>query len=706
MFELSVACKYLIPRWRQLSVSIISLISILVIALVVWLIVVFFSVTHGLEKSWIQKLIALTAPVRITPTQEYYNSYYYLVDGISSKSGYSLKTISEKKSSLTSDPYDPNADEEPPSYWQQPLRDNDGKLKDLVSPVFQAINNLKGIPGLTAQDFEMAGGNLRLQLVRGSQQSFVSQASYLGSIDPKNSSLPYALLPLSMADLNNALQVISAPTYEINENFFDHHLESLKGGKGSISEKLHSFFEAITVNELKTPDNGWILPRYLLPDSAVLQVAVVSGRGKIWQVIIPQDSSALNDLKQRLSESGADVQLAKMIVDKGIIHLDIEGNKTPYVLSKEPLVLEADFLIKSSLVKSSLNGALRSADVIFNVQAKLQGIDLKGHIPLGDLQIAQTSIKDHFLTDSKTFPFWLHTVVNSDGSNQMVLPIDPQLGEGVLLPRSFREAGALIGDRGYISYYTSTAAAVQEQKLPVIVAGFYDPGIMPIGGKLIFVNQEMTTLVRAAQGQEETALSNGINVRFQDISQAEQVQAAIEEALEKEGIAQYWHVETFREFDFTKDLIQQLRSEKNLWTLIAAVIIIVACSNIISMLIILVNDKKLEIGILRSMGASSANIAIIFGFCGVVMGIAGSLIGTVVAIITLKNLQVLIDFISRLQGHQMFNPLFYGNTLPSEISFEALTFVVVATAIASLIAGIVPAVKASRLRPAAILRSE
>ena len=89
MFELSIARKYLTPRWRQLSVSIISLISILVIALVVWLIVVFFSVTQGLEKSWINKLIALTAPVRVVPTEAYYQSYYYQIDGLSASSDYS-----------------------------------------------------------------------------------------------------------------------------------------------------------------------------------------------------------------------------------------------------------------------------------------------------------------------------------------------------------------------------------------------------------------------------------------------------------------------------------------------------------------------------------------------------------------------------------------------------------------------------------------
>src|SRR5690348_1278274 len=99
MFELSIAFKYLTPRWRQLSVSIISLISILVIALVVWLIVVFFSVTYGLEKSWINKLIALTAPIRITPTEAYYDSYYFQADAISSSSDFNYKTIGEKLAS-------------------------------------------------------------------------------------------------------------------------------------------------------------------------------------------------------------------------------------------------------------------------------------------------------------------------------------------------------------------------------------------------------------------------------------------------------------------------------------------------------------------------------------------------------------------------------------------------------------------------------
>src|SRR5262245_16614223 len=148
MFELSVACKYLIPRRRQLSVSIISLISVLVIALVVWLIVVFFSVTDGLEKSWVNKLTALTAPVRITPTETYYNSYYYLVDSISEASNYSSKTIGEKRLAMASNPYQPEIDEEIPSFWHYPDRNSDGELKDLVKLVFTSLDKIQDVSGI------------------------------------------------------------------------------------------------------------------------------------------------------------------------------------------------------------------------------------------------------------------------------------------------------------------------------------------------------------------------------------------------------------------------------------------------------------------------------------------------------------------------------------------------------------------------------
>jgi len=515
MFELSIACKYLIPRWRQLSVSIISIISTLVIALVVWLIVVFFSVKEGLENGWIDKITALTAPVRITPTEKYYHSYYYLSDTISANSNYNNKTISEKLLTPFTDPYDPYQDEELPPNWPAPEVDHTGNVKDLVKLAFSAAASLSGIEGLKVSDFETTIANLHLPRPHTSSDTqtpqFLEYPSFIGSFDADSFAITKTLLPVSPAD--------------------SHRLLSLK-----------------------------------IKDISKLPIAAATETG----ILMPSTS----------------------------------------------------------------------------------------------------------------------------------------LGEPVLLPKGFRENGTLLGDQGYLSYYSPTPSSIQEQQIPIIVAGFYDPGIIPMGGKYILAGRDLTGLIRASYGQEENHFSNGINVRFQHINEAPAVKAKLQQALEKAGIAPYWQVETYQEYEFSKAIIQQLQSEKNLFSLISLIIIIVACSNIISMLIILVNDKKLEIGILRSMGASSGSIATIFGICGLVMGGIGSLIGITTAILTLRYVNELVGWISRLQGHDLFNPIFYGSTLPTELSFEALMFVLITTVAVSLAAGIVPAFKASMMRPSAILRAE
>ncbi len=513
MFELSVAKKYLTPRFRQLSVSIISLISILVISLVVWLIVVFFSVTNGLEKGWVEKLTALTAPVRITPKDAYYQSYYYLIDSISANSDYTSKTIKEKLAADKTNPYDPSSDEELPVFFAVPDLNSDGTLKDLIKQAYAKLHNLNADKDLAEniqlEDYEVTMSHLKVTLERNTSSnpviSHISQATYLGSYDKENKFLSKTLIPLSKADVDN-------------------------------------------VNR----------------------------------------------------------------------HYGLQDNLK--VFQKKTLQIENE--------------------------------------------------------------------------------------EGILLPKTFKDAGVLVGDQSSISYYTPTLSAIQEQQVPVYVAGFYDPGLIPIGGKFVLANSELVSLIRLSQADEQSTNSAGINIRFENLDKANLIKAKIEQGFKAEGLDPYFKVETYKEYDFTKDLLQQLQSDKTLFSLISAIIILVACSNIISMLIIMVNDKKVEIGILRSMGTTSLSIAFIFGLCGTIMGLIGSVIGTIAAYFTLKNMNVLIEFLSKLQGHNAFNPLFYGDTLPNEISFEAMLFVVVSTAIISLIAGVVPAIKATTLRPSAILRSE
>lgn len=701
MFELSVACKYLIPRWRQLSVSIISLVSILVIALVVWLIVVFFSVKDGLENSWVDKIIALTAPIRVTPTEKYYNSYYYQADSVSAQSNYTAKSIGEKLYAPQADPYNTEFDEELPTHWPAPDINAQGALKDLVQLVAKSAASLHSAKGIKVTDYETTLANIRLRLVRPSagptqqSQQFLDHGTYVGSFDADTPVLAKALLPFTAADFNNLLQMQFVSADNILEDVPDavHQLEI-----SLLQHRLQAFFQAVNITALKTPANGWRLPQSLLPANAHFKVVVLTKDGAVARITIPNNPNDFKPLPQSMLSPHEQLLSGELSIVNGTRSIKFSNQEPIEIEPWIPLLLEDNTVLHATVDMPSLEQAQRLLSIPFNVHAKIQSNLLQGKVGLGSLEITEATITPR--ADAKLL------VVHAPDNAAITLPQNSAEGDGILLPRSFKDAGALLGDQGYLSYYSPTPSSVQEQRQPIFVAGFYDPGIMPLGGKYILASKDLIGAIRASYNSNESLASNGLNIRFDNLKDAAKIKAELLLALEEAGITPYWHIETYQEYEYTKDLIQQLHSEKNLFSVISLVVIVVACSNIISMLIILVNDKKLEIGIMRSMGATSGSIAAIFGICGMVMGTLGSLIGILAATLTLRYINELVALISKVQGYDLFNPIFYGNTLPSELSVEALAFVVGTTAFISLLAGIVPAVKASMLRPSTILRSE
>jgi lipoprotein-releasing system permease protein len=201
-------------------------------------------------------------------------------------------------------------------------------------------------------------------------------------------------------------------------------------------------------------------------------------------------------------------------------------------------------------------------------------------------------------------------------------------------------------------------------------------------------------------------MTSGIQVWFDDLKQTKAITSQLTTLFKEKGIDRYFNITSFYEYDFAKDLIQQFRSDKYLFTLIGIIILIVACSNIISFLVLMVNDKKKEIGILQSMGASSTSIAGIFALCGITLGILGSVLGSIAAFFTMQHIDSLVGLLSFLQGHDALHESFYGNSLPTTLSSQAVLFVAISTPILSVFAGLVPAIKACRLKPAETLRSQ
>ncbi len=666
MFELAVALKYLVPRKKQLSVSLIATLSVAVISLVVWLVLLFLSVTEGIEKNWLQKLTAFNAPLRINPTSTYLNSYYYKIDAFSSASGFEHKTLAQKAAASRADPYAPEADPELPSYLAPKALGPDGSL---IDPVKTAYRILEGIPGIVFQDYELSGAMMKLQLARpesglitqrGSDvQTHLTQASYLSSFSDRSPYLLSLLSPLKTQDLNHLFYLSNASP-----------------------QKLQALLDNIRLDEVKTTQDHWRLPMSLLPEAVHISAQAFVKNGVITHCIL--DEKAVKGRGYLTKQKGA------------VKFVDASGEHG--VDPGAPLLTQRALTFRATPIPASLASAKHLTDILLKVDGTLQGISLQGVIRWDGLEISQAEARTHFAEEPKTPPLWAYTVGQTG-----VLPQN-----GVLLAKSFESAGVGIGDQGFLSYSAPTISAVQEQRLPIYVAGFYDPGIMAIGNKCILLPADLAHAVNASSQTFtfDPSLSNGIQVWFRDLKSVDAIKQQIVEAFNKAGIGEYWQATSFKEYDFSKDLMEQFQSDKLLFMLVGLIILVVACSNIISLLVLLVNDKKKEIGIMQSMGASGFSIAAIFGVCGIAMGIFSAALGTLGAYLTLKNIDSVVGFLSFVQGHEAFNAAFYGKNLPTTLSGGALTFILIVTPLMALIAGLVPAIKACRLRPSNILRSE
>jgi len=660
--------------------SLIALMSVGVISLVVWLILVFLSVTYGIEKNWLIKLTSFNAPIRITPTEAYYNSYYYQIDAISHSSGFQVKSIGEKLIAPSTDPYS-DGDMEIPSQWPTKIYNDDGSAKDFIKEAFHTIWQLP----LTAQDYEVAGAVLKLGMTlppsQENRRGYLTQAAYVSSFCEKSPKLPLLIDSLRVEDLNQLFYLAHAPPGGRRAN----EVDRVKVTSIDLLY-LQSLLSHIDIQKMKTNAFQWRSLAFIMPDNVEFDATASMQDGEIVSLLLP-----LNRGKN----------IGTLVKRGGYFHFREVGGRSYKLDLGTPLFTDGLFSMDVKLSPPNLNSVESLQDLWFHVHTHLQGYPLEGRVPWDGIEITHADICYRFEKEPALPPPWPYVV-----QSEIKLPMFNE--HAILLPRSFQNQAVKIGDSGYFSYGAATASSMQEQRLPVYVAGFYDPGVMAIGARCILAPTHVVRAINTSSGclGLDSNILNGIQVYLEDLSQAKEVKRRLVEAFDRAGLLPYFEITSFHEYDFAKDLLLQFQSDKYLFTLIGIIVLLVACSNIISLLVVLVKDKRREIAILRAMGASKRSIALIFALCGGAMGMVSTLIGILAAVFTLHNIDVVVNFLSFLQGHEAFNALFYGKSLPNELSHHALIFIMIATPLISLLAGCVPAIKACSLHFAQILRAE
>ncbi len=285
----------------------------------------------------------------------------------------------------------------------------------------------------------------------------------------------------------------------------------------------------------------------------------------------------------------------------------------------------------------------------------------------------------------------LGAMVKSGGIDGLADDADGKPVRGIMLGGELaRQLGVLTGDTvrvvspmGEVTPLGGRAPRTRNFE----VAGIFESGMYEYDSTLAYLSlheaQDFLNL-----GQTVT----GLEVKVKDIYQADQIRERIMARLGTSYWAKDW-------MQMNRNLFSALKLEKVAMFIILTLTVLVAAFNIISTLIMVVMEKTRDIAILKSMGANNRSVMRIFVFQGLLVGLAGTLIG-------LGSGLFLCELLARYKFIKLPSDVYYMNTLPVLVDFRDVAVITFSAVIISFLATLYPAWQASRLNPVEALRYE
>lgn len=357
-------------------------------------------------------------------------------------------------------------------------------------------------------------------------------------------------------------------------------------------------------------------------------------------------------------------------------HLEITGSNN--TLTDWPNIVESS--VKREHVLAS--APYITAQAMLSYGQGVQGAIIRGVLPAAEDKVADLgkSMKVGNLNDLRAGEFGI--ILGAD----LAYNLGAQMGDKVVV----------MAPQGQF-----TPAGVVPRLKQFTVVGLFSSGMQEYDAGLALIHMDDAAKLYRMENKV-----SGVRLKLDDLFIAPNVAASISKDLNKSSdpIGAYYVTDWTQQH---ANFFKAVQMEKRVMFIILTLIVAVAAFNIVSTLVMAVTDKRADIAIMRTFGASPVSIMVIFIVQGALIGVIGTLIGAVFGVIVALNIDVIIPFIEGLFHIQFLSKDVYQiSEVPSDLIWSDVITIVIVSFILSLFATLYPSWRASKINPAEALRYE
>lgn len=353
-------------------------------------------------------------------------------------------------------------------------------------------------------------------------------------------------------------------------------------------------------------------------------------------------------------------------------HLQITGGDN--TLSDWPKV--ANYVSKQPEVLASAPYIMAQGMLSFG--EAVQGVVVRGVLPAEEDKVAEIGahIKAGSFSALKAGEFGI--VLGADLAQMLGVGIDDKI--------------VLMAPQGQ---FTPTGVVPRLKQFKVV--GIFQVGMYEYDSGLALIHMN-----DAAKLYRMNDKVSGLRLKLADLYKAPEVSMQISQQLNAFGV--------YSVTDWTEqhaNFFRAVQMEKRVMFVILALIVAVAAFNIVSTLVMAVTDKRADIAIMRTFGASPSSIMVVFIVQGALIGVIGTFIGVLGGVLIALNISTIVPFIEHLFGVQFLaKDVYYISDLPSQLQWADVTVITTVSLVLSLLATLYPSWRASKTNPAEALRYE